>query len=110
MHNHQIKKCSSCDTVISQCRCMDKNKTVIYELCEECKKKQINAMDKTKMSDRAKLIERLKRIFPGLELYYHAELFNNEEDCAPGYDISWGGIIEELEKNGLKIVEGKEKK
>ena len=39
MHNHMITKCSECDTVISQCRCMSKDKSVTYELCDECKEK-----------------------------------------------------------------------
>jgi len=60
------------------------------------------------MSDRLKLIKRLERIFPSLLMYSQAELFNNEEDCAPGYDVSWHDIIEELEENGLEIVDKKE--
>ena len=54
--------------------------------------------------DKSKLIERLKRIFPNLEMYSQPELFNDETDCTPGYDVSWCEIIEELEENGLEIV------
>lgn len=39
-HNHFIKKCS-CGKVISQCRCMAKDKTVLLEEngCAECRAK-----------------------------------------------------------------------
>lgn len=37
---HFIKRCSVCDKVISQCRCMDKNKLVVYDTCDECKGKK----------------------------------------------------------------------
>ena len=33
---HYIKKCKECDTVISQCRCADKNKNVLYESPIRC--------------------------------------------------------------------------
>ena len=36
---HKIVKCIKCEKVISQCRCMDMNKPVEYELCDECKAK-----------------------------------------------------------------------
>ena len=36
MSEHFIKKCSSCGKIISQCRCMDHNKEVVYSLCSEC--------------------------------------------------------------------------
>ena len=36
MHSgHFIKKCSNCDTVISQCKCMSEKET-IYEICDSC--------------------------------------------------------------------------
>lgn len=57
------------------------------------------------MSDHKKLIERLERIFPTLEIYSQPFLFNEENDCSPGYDISWHEIIETLEENGLTIKE-----
>ena len=38
-HEHFIKKCNKCDTVIAQCRCIDKNKTVKLGMCEKCKAK-----------------------------------------------------------------------
>ena len=55
-------------------------------------------------TDRGDMIKRLERVFPGLEMYQSAELFNNEEDCSPGYMLSWSDFTEELEKNGLRIV------
>lgn len=36
---HEIVKCSKCDKVIRQCRCMDKNKPIVYEVCQECQRK-----------------------------------------------------------------------
>ena len=38
--DHFICYCIRCDKVINQCRCPDKNKTVIYSICDECKKKE----------------------------------------------------------------------
>ena len=37
---HKIVKCSVCGKVILQCRCMDKNKPVSYEVCRDCKNKK----------------------------------------------------------------------
>jgi len=34
--SHFIKKCKECDKIISQCRCMDKNKEVRYSICNNC--------------------------------------------------------------------------
>ena len=40
MHtSHHIIRCSDCDIVISQCKCMASDKTVLYELCNICKNK-----------------------------------------------------------------------
>lgn len=33
---HKIVKCSECDKIIMQCRCMDKDKPIEYRICEEC--------------------------------------------------------------------------
>ena len=33
---HRIVKCK-CGTVIEQCRCMRKDKAIIYETCDACK-------------------------------------------------------------------------
>jgi hypothetical protein len=38
---HFIKLCKKCNVVSSTCRCMDKNKPIIYSVCEECKEKEI---------------------------------------------------------------------
>jgi hypothetical protein len=37
MPQHFIEKCEDCDTVLAQCRCPDKNKYVIWDLCATCK-------------------------------------------------------------------------
>lgn len=36
MHDHFIERCSNCDTVISQCRCMGDKETK-YSVCDKCK-------------------------------------------------------------------------
>jgi hypothetical protein len=36
---HYIMYCKECNKVISQCRCMDLNKTKYYAVCDECEKK-----------------------------------------------------------------------
>ena len=33
---HGITKCKECDRIISQCKCMDKNKPITYSVCSEC--------------------------------------------------------------------------
>ena len=38
-HDHFKTICTNCRKVINQCRCMDENKTVLYELCENCMEK-----------------------------------------------------------------------
>ena len=40
MNNHYIKKCKECGTVVSQCRCYDKNKPIILVICDKCKEKK----------------------------------------------------------------------
>ena len=39
--SHEIVKCSICKKIIAQCRCMDCNKEVRWEICEECQDIQI---------------------------------------------------------------------
>ena len=36
MAGHFIEKCSTCGTVVQQCRCPDKNKPVTWVTCERC--------------------------------------------------------------------------
>ena len=36
---HEIVRCSECDRVIMQCRCMDKDKPTRYMVCDDCRKK-----------------------------------------------------------------------
>lgn len=41
MHSsHSITRCSICDTVISQCRCMSQDKTVTYAICNKCREEE----------------------------------------------------------------------
>ena len=39
MHNHFITKCKICKVIISQCRCVSKDKTETWGVCDECKRK-----------------------------------------------------------------------
>ena len=39
-HGHFIEYCKMCGKVISQCRCMAKDKETLYGICEECEAKQ----------------------------------------------------------------------
>ena len=39
-HGHFIKYCKVCGRVISQCRCMARDKETLYGICEECESKQ----------------------------------------------------------------------
>ena len=59
--------------------------------------------------ERKKLIERLERIFPKMEMSFDAEPFNMDEhgcmkDCAPPYTIKWNEFLEKLKQNGLTIT------
>lgn len=66
----------------------------------------------TKLQEKKKLKalkERLERIFPDIEMYFQPELFNEEQDCAPGYFIDWPQFLTILEENGLEIRDIKEK-
>lgn len=46
--NHYIIKCKICSTVISQCRCMAKDKEVRLAICAECKEKLENPLPESK--------------------------------------------------------------
>jgi hypothetical protein len=35
---HSITICENCGIVITQCKCISKNKTVILDLCHKCQK------------------------------------------------------------------------
>lgn len=37
IHGHRTIKCKECDKTINTCRCMAKDKTIIYETCDACK-------------------------------------------------------------------------
>ena len=59
------------------------------------------------------LVDRLKRIFPHLKMYNEGHEFGDgdfktSDDYAPPVDLDWFAVIEELEKNGLTIVNKKE--
>lgn len=36
VHNHFKTVCIKCRTVISQCRCISKNKSVLRTICDKC--------------------------------------------------------------------------
>ena len=36
-HGHQRVLCKECDTVITQCRCMSRDKITEYSTCDKCK-------------------------------------------------------------------------
>ena len=38
--NHGKTVCRSCKKVISQCRCMEGHKNIVYETCHECSLKE----------------------------------------------------------------------
>jgi hypothetical protein len=54
------------------------------------------------------LVERLKRIFPHLRLYYEGEYLENEDDFAPPCEYDWYEFIKILKENGLTIKNIKE--
>ena len=37
IHGHHTTRCKECDKVMETCRCMSKDKTIIYETCDACK-------------------------------------------------------------------------
>ena len=37
---HFMMKCSECDKVLAQCRCMDKDKHEVFIVCKECRRKE----------------------------------------------------------------------
>ena len=41
-HEHFIEKCKDCDKIISQCRCISKDKEIKYSICEKCIKIKAN--------------------------------------------------------------------
>lgn len=54
------------------------------------------------------LIERLKRLFPKMEMVVEGELFNDGYDYAPPYTIEWHEFIKTLNDNGLVIANKKD--
>jgi len=51
-----------------------------------------------------KLVERLERIFPKMELYVPTEVFGEGfNDCAPEHNLSWFEFLEKLDNDGLMI-------
>ncbi len=42
---HKTVKCSECGTVISNCRCISKDKPVFYEICKKCKERSYGRKD-----------------------------------------------------------------
>jgi hypothetical protein len=43
---HFICKCRHCDVVITQCRCPDPSKNVVYSICDKCVAKQMRKEEK----------------------------------------------------------------
>ena len=43
MADHFIKYCTECNKIMTQCRCMACDKTVLFGVCDECKQKQNEA-------------------------------------------------------------------
>lgn len=41
---HFIEKCKMCKTVIRQCRCPDKNKTIRWIICSNCAKLEVDKL------------------------------------------------------------------
>ena len=41
MTGHSKTICKICNEIIKQCKCMDKNKTTIFDICDKCKKEQL---------------------------------------------------------------------
>lgn len=40
-HGHFKKFCSVCGRLIAQCRCMKRDKAILYDICDNCKKNQV---------------------------------------------------------------------
>ena len=38
MSGHGIFKCSKCEKIVAQCRCLEAHKNIEYIICDECKK------------------------------------------------------------------------
>jgi hypothetical protein len=43
MSEHFVEKCSHCKTVMGQCRCPAKDKTVRWKVCDECAAKELTS-------------------------------------------------------------------
>lgn len=77
-HNHKIIKCSVCTTIISQCRCMSKDKVTELIVCDACK---IAAHDKpsgVKCID-PEVLKRLERVKTAIMTAGALSL--KEDDC-----------------------------
>lgn len=66
---HGITKCSKCDTVISQCRCID-HKEVRYVVCDACKEKFKKNIDELEIKITVEKVVRLVHQFDDGELSY----------------------------------------
>lgn len=58
-----------------------------------------------------KLVERLERIFPHVQIHYQGEIFSSSdyEDFAPPRELDWFEVIERLKKDGLEISNRKDR-
>lgn len=43
--SHYIVKCKCCDAMISQCRCPAKNREIRFDICSNCKNKNLSLSD-----------------------------------------------------------------
>ena len=55
--SHHVKKCRECKTIISQCRCFDHNKEVIWETCATCAKKILDQATKQSLLVPDKIVD-----------------------------------------------------
>ena len=51
-HGHSKTVCKKCDKIMSTCRCMAKDKTVIYETCDACKLAVFEQLEQDKKDER----------------------------------------------------------
>lgn len=92
MAEHYKTICKQCGILMGQCRCMDKNKVVLYDICENCKQK-------TKTTRLMTKIEEAITDFWGSK----CDDFNEDCPCCQAWReyedlvVSAGGRLEELQ-------------
>ena len=78
-HEHFIEKCTNCGGVISQCRCIDKNKTIKYSICDKCSKEALKIGTKLILSENLEKTKKKK-----LDLFLREECKLQEIDDLKG--------------------------